>query len=160
MKIAKIHQKIRNQRKDYLQKEATKLVNTYDLISLEDLKIENMMQNRYLAKSIGNVSWGMFRNFLSYKTVESGKVMVLVNPYNTTQLCSECEEKVEKSLAMRIHSCPNCGLVIDRDENSAKIILKRGLKKFQSSIDNTAGLAGSACGETSIEAQGSKKIVN
>lgn len=84
----------------------------------------------------------------------------MVNPQNTSQLCSNCGKKVSKRIDVRIHNCPFCGLILDRDENASLNILKRGLEKLQSSNDDTAGLAGSACGETSLEAQGSKKIVS
>lgn len=73
IKIAKIHQKILFQRRDFFHKEATKLVEKYDIIALEDLQIKNMMQNHSLNKSINDVSWGMFRKFLTYKAEEREK---------------------------------------------------------------------------------------
>ena len=160
IKIAKIHQKLRFQRRDFLHKETTRLIDNFDIIALEDLQIMNMVKNHNLAKSINDVCWGMFRQFLTYKAEEREKSVVIVNSQNTSQICSRCGEKVSKGLDKRMHECPSCGLILDRDENASLNIIKRGLEKLQSSNDNTAGLAGRACGETSKEAQGSKKIVS
>lgn len=159
VKIQKIHRKIRFQRRDFLHKESTKLVNEYDVIVLEDLRICNLKRNSRHAKNISEVSWGIFQNLLTYKTYENGKKLLVVNPQNTSQICSNCGEMVRKSLKIRIHKCPFCNIVLDRDLNAAINILQKGLKKLQSSNDNTAGLAGSACGEVSMETQGSKKFV-
>ena len=159
IKVLKIYRKIRFQRRDFLHKETSKLVSKYDVIVLEDLRIGNLIKNSSLAKYIGGVSWGIFRNLLSYKLEEKGKKLIIVNSQNTSQLCSNCGELVKKSLKVRTHKCPFCDIILDRDLNAAKNILQRGLDKLQSSIDNTAGLAGSACGEVSVETQGSKKLV-
>jgi len=156
--LLKLYRKIRFQRKDFLHKETTKLVDNYDIIVLEDLRISNLIQWSSIAKNICEVSWGMFTNLLSYKAEERGKELILINPQNTSQQCSNCGEKVEKSLKVRIHKCPFCNIVLDRDLNAAKNILQKGLNKLQSSIDLTAGLAGCACGEVSDETQGSKKL--
>jgi len=88
------------------------------------------MKNHYLAKSIGDVSWSRLTNFVSYKAEEAGKMVEFVDPRNTSQECSNCERIVEKSLNQRVHDCPFCGLVIDRDHNAAINILKRGLKRI------------------------------
>ncbi len=159
IKLSKIYRKIRLQRNDFLHKETTKLANDYDLIVLEDLRISNLIRNSRLAKNISNVSWGIFQNLLSYKVNEKGKKLLKVNPRNTSQICSNCGEMVRKSLKIRIHECPNCNIVLDRDLNAAKNILQKGLNELRSSIDNTVGLTGSACGEVSKETQGSKKFV-
>ncbi|MHA1186744.1 MAG: RNA-guided endonuclease InsQ/TnpB family protein [Candidatus Heimdallarchaeota archaeon] len=159
IKLSKIYRKIRFQRNDFLHKETTKLANDYDLIVLENLRISNLIRNSRLAKNIGEVSWGIFQNILSYKVNENGKKLITVNPRNTSQICSNCGEIVRKSLKVRIHECPNCNIVLDRDLNAAKNILQRGLEKLRSSIDDTVGLTGSACGEVSEETQGSKKFV-
>lgn len=159
IKIQKIHRSIRFQRKDFLHKETTKLVKAFDIIVLEDLRIGNLIRNNSLAKNIGGVSWGIFQNLLSYKLEEKGKKLIFINSQNTSQLCSNCGELVKKSLKVRIHKCPFCDIILDRDLNAAKNILQRGLDSLQSSIDTTDGLAGSACGEVSVETQGSKKLV-
>ena len=159
IRFLKLYRKIRFQRMDFLHKETSKLVNSYDIIVLEDLRIGNLIRNSSLTKCIGEVSWGKFQSLLSYKLEEKGKELITVNSQNTSQLCSNCGEIVKKSLKVRIHKCPFCNIILDRDLNAAKNILQRGLKTLQSSNDNTAGLAGSACGEVSLETQGSKKLV-
>jgi putative transposase len=128
--VAKVHRKIRNQRKDFHHKLSRELVNRFDLIVFEDLKIKNMVKNRYLAKSISDAAWNELVSFVSYKAEEAGKIVELVNPNGTSQLCSSCGMEVKKSLAVRMHHCPYCGLVMDRDKNAAINILNRGLEKI------------------------------
>ncbi|VUT26705.1 MAG: putative transposase [Candidatus Methanolliviera sp. GoM_oil] len=127
--VAKIHRKVREQRTDLLHKISRSLVNTYDLIVFEDLKIRNMLKNHHLSKSISDVSWSKLTNFVSYKAEEAGRRVEFVNPKNTSQECSNCGKIVKKSLDQRVHKCPFCGLVMDRDQNAAINILKRGLKR-------------------------------
>ena len=124
-KLAKIHRKIKNQRNDFLHKESTKLVKAYDTIVFEDLRIKNMVKNHHLAKSISDASWSRFIEYTSYKAESAGKEVILVNPRNTSQICSGCGNMVKKSLAARTHKCP-CGLVLDRDINAAINILRLG----------------------------------
>ena len=128
--VAKTHRKIRNQRTDFNHKISRELVNHYDLIIFEDLKVKNMLKNPYLAKSISDASWNQLVNFTTYKAEWAGGVVELVNPNGTSQLCSGCGIEVKKSLAARTHHCPYCGLMMDRDENAALNILNRGLKKI------------------------------
>jgi len=125
-KLAKIHQKVKNQRKDFLHKESRKLVENYDIIVFEDLQIKNMVKNHHLAKSISDASWAKFIEYVSYKAESAGKKVVFVNPRNTSQICSGCGKIVKKSLSVRIHRCLYCGLEIDRDVNAAIIILRLG----------------------------------
>ena len=129
LKVQGVHRKISNQRKDYHHKLSNELVRNYDLIVFEDLKIRNMVKNHFLAKSISDASWGQLVSFVTYKAEEAGKVIELVNPRGTSQECSSCGEVVPKTLAVRVHKCPHCGLVMDRDENAAINILNRGLEK-------------------------------
>lgn len=119
IKVARCHEKIANQRKDFLHKETTKLTNTYSILKVEDLKICNMLKNQCLAKSIADVSWGSFFSMLSYKAESAGGKVEKVAPHGTTQKCSRCGFNVPKTLKDRIHCCPNCGLKVDRDFNSA-----------------------------------------
>lgn len=128
--VGTVHRKIRNQRSDFHHKISKRLVGEYDLIALEDLKIKNMLKSHYLAKSISDASWNQLVNFVSYKAEGAGKIVELVNPNGTSQLCSSCGAGVKKSLAVRTHKCPYCGLVMDRDENAAINILNRGLEKY------------------------------
>ncbi len=124
-KVAKLHKKIYNQRNDFLHKESRKLVNTYDLIVFEDLKIKNMVKNSRLSKSISDASWGKFIDLTTYKAESAGREVRLVNPRNTSQKCSSCGQTVKKSLSVRTHKC-TCGLTLDRDTNAAINILRLG----------------------------------
>ncbi len=133
--VAKVHRKIRNQRKDFAHKTSRKLVDTHDRIVFEDLQIRNMVQNHYLAKSISDAGWYQLMQFTKFKAECAGKVVEFVNPSNTSQNCSNCGNTVHKSLAVRIHQCPFCGLVLDRDHNAAINILKR-----RSSTVGTTGI--------------------
>jgi putative transposase len=123
--VAKVHRRIRNQRKDFAHKTSRTLVNTYDHIVFEDLQIQNMVKNHHLAKSISDAGWSQLINFTKTKAEYAGKIVELVNPRNTSQNCSSCGNSVQKDLSTRVHSCPFCGLVLDRDHNAAINILNR-----------------------------------
>ena len=125
--LAGLHEKVANQRKDYAHKESRKLVNEYGLIAFEDLNIQGMVKNHHLAKSIADSGWNQLVQLVTYKAESAGRQVVQVNPYNTSQRCSDCGEIVKKSLAVRVHQCP-CGYVADRDENAAINILKLALQ--------------------------------
>jgi len=124
-KVARVHRKIRNQRKDFHHKLSRKLVDSYDLIVYEQLRVTNLVKNHHVAKSIGDAGWGQLMCFTEYKAEEAGTLVEYVSAYNTTQLCSRCGKLVPKTLATRIHSCPYCGLVLARDHNSAITVLHR-----------------------------------
>jgi putative transposase len=124
--VAKTYERIRNQRNDFLHKVANLYIERYGTIFVEDLNIIGLIRNSHLSKSISDSSWGKFFELLSYKAEDAGRIVVKVPPRNTSQICSYCGEKVVKSLAVRIHSCPYCGLVMDRDENAARNILRVG----------------------------------
>ncbi len=125
IKVAKVHRKIRNHRTDFAHKTSRKLVDTYDRIVFEDLQIKNMMQNHHLAKSISDAGWYQLISLTKSKAEYAGKVVELVNARNTSQNCSGCGNPVPKDLSVRTHSCPFCGLVLDRDHNAAINILNR-----------------------------------
>lgn len=127
-KLQRAHEHIANQRKDYAHKIAFSLVRDYDLIAVENLNIESMIKNHYVAKSIADASWSTFINILSSHAAEAGKKVVQVNANNTSQICSSCGEKVPKSLNVRVHNCPYCDLSLDRDINAARNILNRALE--------------------------------
>ena len=124
--VAKAHEKVTDQRQDFLHKTANYYIANYGLIAIEDLNIKGMVKNRHLSKSISDAAWGQFFDLLFYKAEEAGRTLVKVFPRNTSQICSGCGEKVPKSLAVRVHACPFCGLVVDRDENAARNILQVG----------------------------------
>ncbi|MFH1565890.1 MAG: RNA-guided endonuclease TnpB family protein [bacterium] len=127
--VARTHEKIANQRKDFLHKLSYKYASSYDLVCIEDLNIKGMGRNKHLAKSISDASWGIFANMASYKLKMLGGHLVKVNPRFTTQKCSECGELIQKSLSVRTHICTSCGYVVDRDENASRNILFLGLDK-------------------------------
>jgi len=125
-RVARLHEKIGNRRNDFLHKESRKIADAYETVYFEDLKIGNMVRNHHLAKSISDAGWGRFIGMIAYKEEESGGQLIQVNPRDTTQICSRCGETVPKDLSQRIHRCPGCGLVMDRDRNAALNILTRG----------------------------------
>jgi putative transposase len=126
VKVARVHRTIRNQRKDFAHKTSRQLVNTYDHIVFEDLQIQNMMQNHHLAKSISDAGWYQLISLTKSKAEYAGKVVELVNPKGTSQICI-CGYPVPKTLGMRIHVCPQCGLVLRRDHVSAMVIERRSI---------------------------------
>jgi putative transposase len=137
LKVARLHEKVSNTRADFLHKTSTRLVNIYSLLALERLASQEMSKQNF-GKQINDAGWNMFANMISYKAEEAGCKVVFVDPKNTTQECSNCHEIVKKDLSDRIHNCPFCDLVIDRDLNAAKNILIRA----------TQGRCGSnACGD-------------
>lgn len=126
-KLRRVHFAIADARSDFTHKLSRVYADSYDLIAVEKLNINGMIQGR-LAKSILDAAWGQFINRLRYKVEETGSQLVDVNPHGTSQECSKCGNTVKKDLSQRIHDCPNCGLLLCRDENAAINILNRGLE--------------------------------
>lgn len=122
--VAKYNEKIANQRNNYLHKLTKSLVETYDVIKIEDLKAKNLLKNHKLARAIANQSWRELRSQLEYKCAWYGKQLVIVNPYKTSQVCSECGyDDGKHTLDVRDWTCPSCGVHHDRDINAAINIL-------------------------------------
>lgn len=128
--VAHIHHRIANRRKNFAHQLSRQLVNNDGVIIIEKLNEQGMMQNHHLAKSIGDAAWGQLIQYSMYKAVDAGRVVVLVDPKGTSQRCSRCGMVVHKSLSVRVHDCPTCGLKIDRDENAALNILALGLESL------------------------------
>lgn len=121
-RVAALHRKIANTRATWLHQQSAALVKRADLIAAEDLNVKGLFRAR-IARSVADAAWSKFLSMVAYKAERAGKHFVTVDPRNTSQKCSGCGELVPKSLAVRTHSCPYCGLVIDRDWNAARNIL-------------------------------------
>lgn len=126
--VERVHERIANKRYDFAHKVSRYLVNRFGLIAFEDLSIQNMLKNHCLAKSISDVAWNMLVTLTSYKAASAGSMVVLVDPRNTSKMCSRCGILVEKTLSDRVHNCTQCGLSLDRDWNAAINILRLGLQ--------------------------------
>ncbi len=126
--VRRIHERIANKRDDFVRKLSLELVRSYDLIAFEDLNVQEMMRNHCLSKHIADAAWNKLITTTTYKAEWAGKRVVLVNPNGTSQICSGCGQVVQKDLSERVHSCPSCGLTLDRDHNAALNILRLGLQ--------------------------------
>jgi putative transposase len=131
--LAHIHERIANRRSDFAHKQSRKLIEGYQVIAFEELEPQQMGRNRGMRKSIRDVAWSQLIQYTCAKAEEAGRAVVLVNPRNTAKMCSnpDCGELVEKDLSVRVHECPHCGLVLDRDQNAAINILRLGLQNLR-----------------------------
>jgi putative transposase len=141
VRVAKLHEKISDCRRDFLHKVSTDLVNIYSFIALEKLASREMAEQNY-GKQINDAGWNMFANMLAYKAEGAGCKVVFVDPKNTSKMCNRCRSiRNDLSLWDRTYNCPGCSLSMDRDVNAARNILIRA----------TAGQAGSnASGDVAI----------
>lgn len=127
LKVAKLHEKIVNQRKDFLHKLSNYITNENQVIVIEDLKVKNLMKNHNLAKAISEVSWSEFRTMLVYKCIWKGRELIIApSNYASSQLCSCCGNKSPqtKDLSCRTYVCEKCGMTMDRDINASRNLLK------------------------------------
>jgi putative transposase len=121
------HLKVSRQREEFVKRVALRYIQFNDLIAYEDLNVQGMVRNRKLALSISDAGWSTFRRWLDYFAYKYGKLAIAVPPHNTSQNCSNCGKKVQKTLSTRTHICPHCSFVEDRDVNAGINILQLGL---------------------------------
>jgi len=129
IRLARAHERVRNQRFDFLHKLSRHYVNNYDFIAVEDLGVKELIEMARNGKNRADAAWATFLHMLTYKAERAGRWAVKVEPRGTTDRCSRCGEIVEKTLWVRVHKCPKCGLELDRDLNAARNILQDGLKQ-------------------------------
>ena len=128
--MAKVYQKISNQRKDFLHKESRQITNAHDTVVIEDLDMRNIAQTLHLGKSTHDNGYGMLKTFLKYKLEAQGKQLIVVDRFfPSSKLCNSCRYRNrELTLADRIWECPVCGEVLDRDINAAMNLRDEGLR--------------------------------
>src|SRR5690625_68966 len=135
IKVARLHEKVMNQRENFLHKLSTEIIKNHDIVCIEDLNIKGMLRNRKLAKSISGVSWSAFVTKLEYKAKWYGKTIIKISRwYPSSRICSECgHQDGKKSLEVRGWTCSVCHVHHDRDINASKNILTEGLR-IQASV--------------------------
>ena len=133
-KLGRAHLKISRRRNDWACKLAQRVIQSNDLVAIENLRVRNMIKNHKLAKSIADAAWYKFREWLEYFGSIYGVPVIAVEPAYTSQNCSNCGGLVVKTLSTRTHNCLHCGYVADRDENAAKNILQSALRKLSTTL--------------------------
>ncbi len=136
-RLGRAHLSVSRRRNDWVCKLARHVIQSNDLVAVENLRVRNMVKNHHLAKSINDAAWYRFREWLEYFGKVYGVPVIAAEPRLTSQNCSNCGEKVVKTLSTRTHQCPHCKYVADRDENAAKNILKSALKQWANTVGQT-----------------------
>lgn len=128
IRVAKIQEKVANQRKNFLHHKSKQLVTTYDAVIIEDLDMKGMSQALKFGKSVADNGWGMFTSFLQYKLKEQGKQLIKIDRwFPSTKTCSNCGNTQSMPMNIRTYAC-SCGINLDRDYNSALNIKKEGIR--------------------------------
>jgi putative transposase len=130
--VAHVYERSTWRRGDFAHQHSRRIVDSFDLIAVEDLAVNRMVHHQCLAKSIQDAAWSQFADLLSYKAAWAGRRYIAVNPAYTTQDCSQCGHRQGLSLSDRTYTCPCCGLVLDRDLNAALNILRLGQQSLAS----------------------------
>jgi putative transposase len=128
----KLHKRINCQRDDFLHRLSRVYVNNFDIIYVEDPEVIGLKEkghNNGMHRSIHDASWSRFIFMLSYKAQSAGRKLMKVDPRDTTQRCSACGSRVKKDLSVRVHECPYCGFLCDRDHNASRNILITGMEQ-------------------------------
>ena len=126
--VARVRERIRNRRKNFIEREVASLLKRFGLLAVEALVVRTMVKNPKLAKSIADASWSMFFTRLLEKAEEAGRDVVRVNPAYTSQTCSACGHRQPMPLSVRVYECTDCGLVLHRDHNGSNNILAEALQ--------------------------------
>jgi putative transposase len=148
-KLARAYLKVQRQREDFARKTASTLIASCEVVAYEHLQIVNLVKNRKLAKAINDASWGRFLRWLKYYGQVYDVQVISVEPAFTSQDCSACGRRVQKSLSVRTHVCPGCGLVLNRDHNAALNILAKACRTGgQSGTGTPSSRVRNASGQT------------
>lgn len=153
IRLGRKHLKVSRRRKDWACKTAQALVKSADMIAYENLQVRNMVKNHKLAKLISDAAWSEFIRWVEYFARVHGIVTVAVTPAYTSQDCSKCGYRVQKSLTTRNHNCMKCGLKLHRKHNAARTILVKGLEVLGSNKDEISKILNTV-GRTELQAWG------
>ena len=156
--LARAYLKVQRQREDFARKQANALVSSHDLIAFEALQIRNMVKNRHLAKSIHDAGWATFLAWVNAYGMMHGVLVIAVVPQWTSQQCSACGRTVKKSLSVRTHICPGCGLILDRDHNAALNILEKASRTVGQTATDTPMRVCNASGQTASTSLSARKM--
>ena len=140
--VARTHERIGFKRSNFSHQHSRKVVNNYGSIFVEDLRLNRMIHNHLLAKSISDAAWSSFFDMMRCKAAEAGRIFIKVNPAYTSQDCSSCGHRQKMPLSERIFNCPSCNLHISRDLNAALNIKALGLQSVGSPLDAPPFTAG------------------
>lgn len=145
-RLNKLHNKIKNQRKDLIHKVSSQIANVYEFVMIEDLNVSGMMKNHNLARSIADQGWSMFVHALTYKMAWNGGGVTKIGRFMpSSKTCSRCDNIQDMPLSIREYNCPVCGTSMDRDINAAVNIKRWGIKD----TNRTGTVQIHACGDTS-----------
>jgi len=161
--VARVHERVKNRRKDFVHKVSTRLVNKNQVIAVEDLNVKGMLCNHSLAKTIADVGWGVFTQFLKYKTARAGKGLIKVNRfYPSSKACNACGcVRYNLDLSVRFWTCGDCGASHDRDENAARNIRDEAQRMIWAGIipASAPGTGAAAAGGNVSRGRGRKSSI-